>query len=242
MARPRWGAGARVLGLVALVSCSGEPDSGKPDNLIAAEAIAAAEAAQAEERAKAVSAGGDASPAALVAPIPGAEPVEIVLIWQGIGNLHRSWFSSTGATRYLTEGFAGRVVGPANVYVRHDNEKYIGSIRLQLRPDTLKLPVAVEGDVVSLSALAPLTVALASYRSHVSGNYDLRVQSFSVGIESIRGAHSCIFGLAGQPPPDGSLISPCVQIDGAEVCGVTEPGGVRFPAEAVKTLKTCLDL
>lgn len=231
---------AGVLGAGVLACSDGPPETPEPEPaLSAAEAVAQAEAAQQEQ----VSASGEersAGPAEL-APVPGADPVEIVLVWQGIGNLHRSWFSSGAAVELLSKGFAGHVAGPANVYVRHDAQEYLGSIRLQLRPDTLRVEVPVEGEVVDLAALAPITVALARYRSHVGGNYDLRVESFHVGIESFRGPHSCIFGVAGEPPPDGSLVSPCVQLDGAEVCGTTVAGGVRFEAAAVKKIRRCLD-
>ncbi len=229
--------------LLALLGCDSDPAEESPGELSAEEAIAKAEAVKASdpvdsEPVEKNELGRPAGPEA----VGGADPVEVVLVWQGIGNLHRSWFSSGKAVTILNEGFAGRVEGPANVYVRHDNVNYIGSIRLQLRPDTLKVDVPVDGDVIELSALAPITQSLAAYRSHISGNYDLRIESFSVGIESIRGAHSCIFGVAGEPPPDGSLLSPCVEVDGAEVCGDTVGNGVRFPAETVSTLKTCLDL
>lgn len=232
------GRGLSLL-LAGLLACSEKPDEEPPAaELSAAEAVAQAEAAQEQQ---AAATGGSEVAAPEVAPLPGADPVEIVLVWQGIGNLHRSWFSSSAAVELLSKGFGGRVAGPANVYVRHDNEEYVGSIRLQLRPDTLLVEVPVAGEVVDLSALAPITVALARYRSHIGGNYDLRVESFHVGIESFRGPHSCIFGVAGEPPPDGRLVSPCVQLDGAEVCGTTVAGGVRFEPAAVKQIRRCLD-
>lgn len=176
------------------------------------------------------------------ADLSSAEPVQIVLVWQGIGPLHKSFFSDADATTGLSVGLAGAVLAPANIYVRHDNKEFVGSVRLQLRPDTLRLPVRHDGDVVVLSDLAPITRSLAAYRTDVAQRFDVRVQSFSVGIESFRGAQSCIFGVAGQPPPDGSILSPCVVINGQQVCGQAEAAGVRFDPASAGAVRRCLDL
>jgi len=221
----------QVLLALVLAACSSEPEPPPPAELEAAEAEAQAEAVAARQ-------GPEAS---APEPVVGAEPVEIVLVWQGIGNLHRSFFSSADAVSLLSTGLAGRVEGPANVYVRHDNAEFVGSIRLQLRPDTLRIDVGSEGDAIALQDLTPLTAALASFRSHVASHFYFRVESFSVGLESFRGPHSCIFGVAGEHPPDGLLVSPCVVVDGKERCGEATSGGVRFDSDVAKTIRRCLD-
>jgi len=96
--------------------------------------------------------------------------------------------------------------------------------------------------VVRLQDLAPITTALATYRSAVASRYDVRVESFHVGIESFRGAHSCIFTVTGTPPPDGRVLSPCVEIDSQQQCGEPSADGTRFSPDAAATIRTCLDL
>ncbi|MCK6506181.1 hypothetical protein L6R53_22855 [Myxococcota bacterium] len=211
-----------------------------------AEALAAR---QAEERAAAERAalaqqpaGEQAGVQAGGAQVEAAEPVQVVLIWEGIGPLHKGFFSDAQATTGLSVGLAGSVSAPANVYVRYDSATFAGSLRLQLRPDTLRLSVRHQGDVVALGDLAPITRALAAYRSDVAGRYDVRVESFAVGIESFRGADGCVFGVAGAPPPDGSVVSPCVVVGGQQRCGQPEAEGVRFPPEVARAVKACLDL
>ncbi|NOY26199.1 MAG: hypothetical protein GXP62_10045 [Oligoflexia bacterium] len=168
--------------------------------------------------------------------------MQVVLVWQGISSLHKSFFSNSQATTALSLGLAGTVQGPANIYVRYDSVEFLGTIRLQLRPGTLRLVVRHDGDLIRLSDLAPVTRALAAYRSAVASHYDIRVESFRVGIESFRGPTSCIFGVAGTPPPDGSLLSPCVQVDGVEHCGRPEVGGIRFEPAVARAVRRCLDL
>jgi len=223
---------SRALLALALAACSGEPDAPPP--------VEQLDAPEAEAQAEAVAAL-DSQPKQAPEPVAGAEPVEIVLVWQGIGNLHRSFFSNAEAVSLLSTGLAGRVEGPANIYVRHDGVEYVGSIRLQLRPDTLQIEVGTEGDVIALQDLTPLTAALAGFRSYVAGHFDFRVESFSVGLESFRGPHSCIFGVAGEHPPDGLLVSPCVVVDGKERCGEATPVGVRFDPGVAKIVRSCLD-
>ena len=215
--------------LVGLAACGTTAEPEVPAVVDAASAVASAVALA------------EAAPAT-PAPAPLGEPVELVLVWQGIGALHKSFFSTPALTAALSAGMGGTVKGPANIYIRHDNEEFVGSIRLQLRPDTRILPVAISGDSVRLQDLAPITAALATYRSAVAGHFDFRVESFHVGIESFRGPHSCIFGLTGSPPPDGRVLSPCVQIDGVETCGTPTEEGVHFTPEAAKIVRSCLDL
>ena len=182
------------------------------------------------------------APVDAVAPRPAGDPVEIVFVWTGIGALHRGFFQDAMAFSTLSRELGGLVVGPANVQVRHDNVNFIGSIRLELREGTRLLPVQVEGDRIRLQDLAPITTALAHYRSRISGNYDVRVASFSIGIEATSGASSCVFGVAGAPPPDGRVVSPCVEINGHEECGTPSTSGVSFTPAAAAHLRTCLRL
>lgn len=170
-----------------------------------------------------------------------ADPVQVVLVWDGISNLHQSFFADPSIVTGLSAGLTGEVLGPANIYIRYDATNFRGSIRLQLRPDSLVRTPRRDGDVIMLQDLAPITTALAAYRSAVASQKDYRIESFSVGIESFRGARACIFDVAGRPPPDGRLVSPCVQINGREECGAPGPGGVRFQPAAAGHIAACLD-
>ncbi|RME28261.1 MAG: hypothetical protein D6798_02790 [Deltaproteobacteria bacterium] len=172
-----------------------------------------------------------------------APPVQVVLVWQGIGALHKGFFSDPALVTALSADLAGLVASPANIYIRYDSRSFAGSIRLQLRPDTRLLPVGTHGDrVVALQDLAPITTALANYRSGVASRFDLRVESFSIGIESFRGPHSCLFGATGPAPPDGRVVSPCVEVDGQQRCGEPGPDGVAFDPAVAKIIRSCLDL
>ncbi len=234
-------------------ACAGEPEAPPEPEVDPAEAIRKAEALYVAPPAPAADPA--VAPAGAVAPtgaVAGdvstgggavtAEPVQIVFVWEGISTLYQSFFSDPEIVTDLAAGFAGEVRGPANVYVRYDSEHHRGSIRLQVRPDTLPRPPRRTGDTIALQDLAPLTTALATYRSSAASRKDLRLESFKVGLESFRGARSCIFQVAGTPPPDGRLVSPCVQINGKDRCGDPGPVGVTFPADAADDIAACLDL
>lgn len=211
------------------------------------------QADQAREQAQALAAqgqeaavpGGEA-PSGEVEPgepkVEAGQPVPVILIWEGIGNLHKGFFGEPAATTALSVGLAGTLQPPANIYVRHDNKEYIGSVRLRLLPDTLRLPVGRTGDLLSLQDLSPVMQALASYRTDIAQRFDMRIASFSVGIESFRGGTSCIFGVTGEAPADGRVVDPCVVVNGQTRCGQPERGGVRFEPEVAKAIASCLDL
>lgn len=236
---------ALPLASLLLVGCSGEPPV-EPPSVDPAQAIAQAEALAEQQRADQAAldlAGAQGGVSGQGAAIDTeAAPVAVVLVWQGVGNLHKGFFSDPRLTTGLSADLAGTLQPPANVYVRYDSKEFVGSVRVQLLPGTLRLPVRSSGDNVQLSDLAPITRALSSYRSAVANAYDVRVDSFAVGIESFRGTHACIFGVAGTPPPDGSVVSPCVQVDGVQRCGQPGAEGVRFEPDVARIIQSCLDL
>ena len=201
-------------------------------------AEAAAEAAAAEQPAPTTEgSAGSAGP-----PEIAADPVQVVLVWEGIGALHKGFFSDQESVTGLATDFAGHLKAPVDVTIRYESEEMIGSISLRLAPDALVGEIKTTGNEIPLQALTPITVALASYRSDVAARFDFRVESFAVGVESYRGHRICAFSLAGSPPPDGRLISPCVEINGQQHCGEVTAGGVTFSAEAVDHIRACLDV
>jgi hypothetical protein len=218
--------------LLLLAACTNAPTA--EEERAAAEA--AAEAIVIPDPAAPAPVAGSAGP-----PEVAAEPVQVVLVRDGIGQLHKGFFSDQEAVTELATDLAGHLKPPADVHIRYDSQELMGSIKLRLAPDALVAPVAASGEKINLQALAPITTALASYRSNVAARFDFRVESFRVGIESYRGHRICQLSLAGPPPPDGALISPCVDINGHQHCGESAVDGVTFSTEAAEHLRACFD-
>ena len=164
----------------------------------------------------------------------------VLLVWDNISDLYQSFFSKNEIVTRLSEDLTGYANGPVNLHIRWDEASFVGTIRLRILPDTLIDPSLGEGTKVPLQALAPLTTALATYRSEVASRFDIRVASFSVALESFSGARHCVFPVVGTPPPDGRLLSPCVQLNGQERCGTPEPDGVVFAPDVADDLRACL--
>ena len=160
----------------------------------------------------------------------------------GVAPLHRSFFSDPTAVDQLGRALAGRIADPARITVAFDSEQHLGTIQLQLEPNGVHVPIQHEGDTVRLSDLAPITVALAEYRSDLAARLDFRLESFRVRLLSVRGLTSCVFDITGQAPPDGRTLSPCVTIDADQRCGQPTDDGVRFEAPVARAVTTCLDL
>ncbi len=165
---------------------------------------------------------------------------ELVYVWNGVGPYYQGLFTSQEPMTRLAMGLGPWVEGRANIAVYWNEEEDIGRIRLVLLPGTLLQPLSGEGPVIPLHELAPLTQPMAAYRSELAGRFDLRLASFRVELESVRGAQMCVVGITGAHPADGTLISPCVEINGLQRCGQPEAGGVRFPEDVADTLRRCL--
>ena len=191
-----------------------------------------------------------AAPPAEVRPAP-AQPAieppdvgsaaEVVLVWEGISPLHQSFFADSAPVQQLSQDLGPWISSTANVYVRFDSERHIGRIELRLLPGQGSGLSAGEGRVVDLYKLSPVMQALARYRSAVAARFDTRVQAFKIGLESFRGSEHCRFGVAGEPPPDGTVLDLCVQINGQARCGEAIAGGVEFDEQTAGTIRACLN-
>jgi hypothetical protein len=181
----------------------------------------------------------DATPAPAAPPATG-NAANIVLIWDGISPLHKSFFSDDAAVLQLGRDLAPHVAQRPNVTIAFDSARHIGRIRLRLLPATGVGLVSGDAEVVDLNRVSPILQGLARYRSAIAARYDTRVESFRISLEAYRGPTHCRIGAAGSRPPDGRLVDPCVQINGVAQCGVTVAGGVAFDETVADTIRSCL--
>ena len=168
------------------------------------------------------------------------EAVQVVLVWEGVANLHKGFFAHPAFVEQLGKDLAGYVAPPVNVHVSFDSNRHIGRILVRLLPDTgIDLWQGNQSEV-RLSSISPVLQALARYRSSVADRFDTRVNAFHVGVESFRGTQHCRFGAAGTPPPDGSVVDRCVLLNGTDVCGVGQSKLLVFEQKAAQQIKNCL--
>jgi len=214
--------------LLLLAACAGTEEA--PDSPSKEAAEAAAEAASAA----------DATPN----PPPPSDSDELVPVeikWEGVGELYKTFFQDQAALTELSRRLAPHVKAPAMLTIRYDSEEFVGGIRLVVPPDGWRTPPQFGGGKVALQALSPVTVALATYQTSLAERYDLRLQSlFAAGVDLYRGARLCELSALGEPP-DGRTVSPCVTVNGAEVCGMPGPDGVVFADSDWSTVAGCFE-
>jgi hypothetical protein len=178
-----------------------------------------------------------------VAPVVKAatgDSERVVLVWGGISNLHRSFFLDVQAVEQLGRDMAGLVKPPANVHISFDMDRHIGRIHIKLLPETATGMAVGEGAVVNLAPISPLLQGLARYRSAVAARYDTRVEAFRIGIDSYRGLTHCQFSATGPLPPDGTVVSGCVDLNGVPVCGQPVDGGILYSLSDAEKIRDCL--
>ncbi len=186
------------------------------------------------------------APATSAPPVtPGAEAApapDVKLSWDQISTLHRSFFSDPVLKRALATALAPSVRGVPEVEIGYDAVTVRGRIELKVPPGGLALTVGQSGDRIQLQDLRPITVALDAYRLAMGSRYDLRLLNFRVRIEVRGGGRTCGFGPAGDPPPDGTVISPCVTVGGQPECGQASREGVQFAPAVASAVRACLGL
>lgn len=175
--------------------------------------------------------------------IPAAEgSVPVMLAFQGVGNLHKGYFRTDDLVGGLSDGLAGCVDDHAEVMVAWDGEKNLGTILLHTVGTQLTCRPSPTPEGFDMRALQRIGQTLAGYRDGVAGRFDLRIASFRTGVRVLRGTQVCDVWFGGQFPPDGSTMSPCVHLQGHEVCmgprhdGVTE---LVVDGDTRKALKAC---
>ena len=172
---------------------------------------------------------------------PGTDPIAIELIWDGIGPLYKGFFAQQEPLTQLAQRLAPHVKPPAQLHISWNQEELLGGIRLEVPPGGFNSPPTVTQGVLSVHQLAPITVALAAYRDDLAGRFDIRLQSFVVGLDRTRGPAQCRLGITGTPPPDGSELDPCLLLNGRPECGVPGPGGLLFRGDALKVVRRCFE-
>ena len=101
-----------------------------------------------------------------------ADPVQIVLVWEGVARLHKGFFSEPEIVRQLGRDLAGHVKPPVNVYISFDSNRHIGRILVRLLPKTGIGLWTSEGKGVDLTSLSPVFQALGRYRTSVAARFD----------------------------------------------------------------------
>ena len=185
------------------------------------------------------------APVVTTSPTPAAatsDPALVAITWDGIGRLHQSFFGETGAVGRLGADLSTTMKTPAKVRIAYDDTAVRGEIHAVADAGALLTPLTADGEVFGLQSLAPITMALARYRSGVAMRYDLRIHNFEVGVESTRGGLRCVISPVKTRPPDGRVISPCVSIGGVATCGELGEAGVRFSPTAASQLRVCLGI
>jgi len=151
-----------------------------------------------------------------------AEAVPLVVVYDGVGHLHQGFFNTEKLVKAVAKGLGGCVSGTAEVVVKYDSDNRIGTIVLHTVGDQLQCRPTATSKGFDLSPLEPITRTLAGYRDGVANGFDLRIGSFRTGVRVIKGTQVCEVWSGGQFPPDGSTFSPCVHLQGHEVCTTSD--------------------
>lgn len=172
------------------------------------------------------------------------DDVDVELIFVGVGKLYRGFFASDEAVSILQRRLSVCVSGTAQVRVFYDTPDRFGTLTFVSGGTLPRCSPQAGANGLDLTPLAPIGRALAEYRDKVAAAFDVRIASFRTGIRFERVGTLCELWTGGGYPPDGSQWSPCVNIDGDEVCmpGAADRGVVELTLDpaAFSALQGCL--
>jgi hypothetical protein len=205
-----------------LLGCSGEPEAPPiADEIATAEGTSLAVA--------------KAPPVPEVSTEPAISPIGVEVRTHGIGPLHRSFLADPDGLQLLGQGLAGLVPSPAQVFVSYNDEERFGLIALRVPPESALVPKADAG--WSIARIPSAFAALDAYRRHLGGNFDLRLSSFRVSVQFVRGFGTC--SLLPEDDRNPVAVSSCVQVGTESVCGKTEQETLAVEASVSSKLSSC---
>lgn len=183
------------------------------------------------------------APPPAVSSRPAGVPVPVELYFHGMTPLHRGFFSDQDAVGQLGVDLGECLVDNAQIWVVWSETERIGHIYLKAVPGVLGacLPQMAD-DTLFVDALAPVGVALATYRDQIAAKYDFRVSSFRIGISATRGVNQCALWAAGSHPPDGRSWSPCVSLPDHDACSGPPREGrtrIKVPSADLAYVRAC---
>lgn len=147
-----------------------------------------------------------------------AEGVAIDIAYSSIGKLHRGYFENAELTGALSVAAKACVDDTLDMVITYDEVERTGRVVVSMLHDRLKCRATPVDTGLDVSALLPLTTALAAYRNAVAAKKDIRIYGFRTGVHVRDGAGTSTLWIEGQDPIDGTTVSPCVEVDGFESC------------------------
>ena len=163
----------------------------------------------------------------MVKPSGVNRPVSVYLKFHSLTPLYQSFFSNTKAVSTLGTDLGRCLTQGVDLLVAWDLENRQGRLTLVLPPGTSACLPRLDDQAVDLSPLIPIAAALADYRDKLAASYDLRLSSFTLGLQFTRGNKTCLLVPEGDHPPSGRLFAPCLGLGGTQ-CALEQKPGTRF--------------
>lgn len=176
--------------------------------------------------------------------VTGGDAVDIGLGFVGVSSLYQGYFSTEEWVAALGRDLGACFDGYVEISISYDNEHHIGRILVTTTSGELRCAPRPGAGGVETTGMQPIGRALAKYRDTVANARDLRVGSFRIGVRILHGTAMCDLYWGGQFPPDGTTMSPCITLQGHEVCGGRRHEGLTtlpWPeGEAGRILRACV--
>jgi hypothetical protein len=164
---------------------------------------------------------------------------DLIVDARGIRDVYQAWLIDPEYVDPLEEVLEPWLNGDVVVTIAPIEDTNKPLIFLEFdRPALTQLP-GIDGNLLRIQELAPLSAALGSYRQSLGtvwpGFLPARIK-----LKISFPPYSCTFEDNRLASTRGDVLHACVEMNGREHCGTPDGGGARFNPEAMRGLEVCV--
>ena len=151
---------------------------------------------------------------------PQKTPIGVEIRTHSISPLYRTFLADPRGLEILGLGLSGLVPSPGQVFVSYNSEEAFGLIALRVPPMAGLVPAEDQG--WSVARVDEAFQTLHAFREHLGGNFDLRLASFRIAVQFVRGSGTC--SLLPEDDRNPETVAECVQVGRERTCGSVRDG------------------
>jgi len=167
------------------------------------------------------------------------EDFNLIVDAREIRDVYQAWLIGSEYVDPLEEALGTWLSGEVIVTIAPIEDTNKPLIFLEVERPALVQLAGVDGSLLAIQDLAPLSAALGSYRQSVGTVWPGFLPS-RIKLKISFPPYSCTFEDNRLASTQGDVLHACVEMNGQQHCGSPEGNGARFNTESMRGLEVCV--